>query len=219
MVLTDLNPLIPFKAQVELYKVQNGGMTKTKKLVQEWFNDIKDDKNATNVQEIRMKLLPGHIYTFKYDPVHKLTLPFYDKAPLILHLGTIITKEKKMLDVGINLNFFPYNTKIWLIEKILKAYKKPIYTILNRKNKTKDAKKEKHLTNFNYIEVCKKLLKDKANFFIRSYYPSHRKKTYIFSYEEWLKIIFMPQKYNEIVKEPITEIHRQYKEFVKKLKK
>lgn len=60
------------------------------------------------------KILPGSMYLFRYDPLHKDTLPFYDAYPLIFPF-------KKLPDgmIGLNFHYIPYQWRIKLLDKLM----------------------------------------------------------------------------------------------------
>jgi len=73
------------------------------------------------------KFLPGKIYTFKYDPLYKNKLDFFDKRPVILCNQVFFAKGTKNLILsGLNLNFLPEEIVAQLLSKFYELFDKEI---------------------------------------------------------------------------------------------
>ena len=68
----------------------------------------------TNKEKQTMRMLPGAMYFFSYDPKYKEELPYYDRFPLILCFD--LTDNGMM---GINFHYLPYVARIRLMDKLL----------------------------------------------------------------------------------------------------
>lgn len=72
-------------------------------------------------------LIPGRLYTFKYDPLYKDKLDFYDTRPVILCFKNYIHPTTgNNLQLGINLNFIPSDMRLFVLEAIWKVFEKMI---------------------------------------------------------------------------------------------
>lgn len=87
----------------------------------QWYqNQI---KNLQNLQRktttaLRMKgedrIVPGHLYLFRYDPKFKDELPYYDTLPLVLPFAWTPGGF-----LGINLHYLPYGMRFKLMGALL----------------------------------------------------------------------------------------------------
>jgi hypothetical protein len=59
-------------------------------------------------------IIPGHLYMYVYDPLHKATLPFYDTFPLVFPFR----KEGNNF-WGLNLHYLPYHLRAQLLGKLM----------------------------------------------------------------------------------------------------
>ena len=138
------------------------------------FNDSKDSKSDNTINKHIQFLLPGRIYTYDYDPVTKDILAFYDKHPLVLAIDHKFTKSGKRLDIGINLNFLPFEAKLAIMDVTFKSY--GLYIKGNKILFPKNVDRQRRLP-INY-EIIKRLLGENAKFAIRTYYTHRRSNTY-----------------------------------------
>jgi hypothetical protein len=60
-------------------------------------NGFLDTFERADVKKLRF-FLPGRIYTWKYDPLHKDVLDFYDKRPMVLVHSQFISKEGNVIN-------------------------------------------------------------------------------------------------------------------------
>jgi hypothetical protein len=76
------------------------------------------------VQVNQQKLiLPGKIYTFKYDPLYKDALAYYDKRPIIFCHELRVAKTGNTILCGANLNFLPEQMRVTLLEYYYEQFK------------------------------------------------------------------------------------------------
>lgn len=64
--------------------------------------------------DLKVQILPGHLYMFLYDPKTKATLPHYDMFPLVFPF-------KKTEDgfLGLNMHYLPYQLRIRLLDRLM----------------------------------------------------------------------------------------------------
>lgn len=61
--------------------------------------------------------IPGRMYLYKYDALHKDTLPYWDQYPLIFYIGPSEKPElSKTHFYGINLHYLPYDIRLKLLK-------------------------------------------------------------------------------------------------------
>jgi hypothetical protein len=156
-------------------------------------------------------LQPGKIYVFKYEPDPKQH-PYYDKHPIVLALGKMPAKEG-MMNVGINLSWYPPKARKFIVEEIQKMYKPMIDREI--KKFPLDASKQRS------IEMDLYAMKERLDQFgfswaIRCYLPGRVKDPRVaVAYEHWDKVIKMdqPRIFPEIQGSKIRPLQEIYKEF------
>lgn len=92
-------------------KTSNGAKSNNKSV--KWFTDVMKGvrgHKATRPTE-------GRLYAYVYDAKHKDTLPYWDKYPLIIFLGT-----NKGLFYGLNLHYIPPKARQQMLEELLVRY-------------------------------------------------------------------------------------------------
>jgi hypothetical protein len=67
--------------------------------------------------------IPGRIYTWKYDPLYKDYLDFYDLRPMVLVHSQYISQAGNMIVQGVNLNFLPELQRVQTMEIFYELYK------------------------------------------------------------------------------------------------
>ena len=56
----------------------------------------------------------GHIYLYRYLPLHRATLPFYDQYPVV-----IMVEKKQDGFLGLNLHYLPFAFRATLMDRLL----------------------------------------------------------------------------------------------------
>lgn len=69
-------------------------------------------KDAKALYTNRQRL--GHIYLFRYVPLHRQTLPFYDRYPVV-----IMVEQKQDGFLGLNLHYLPLVFRAMLMDRLL----------------------------------------------------------------------------------------------------
>lgn len=117
----------------------------------------------------------GSMYLFKYDPKHKLTLPYYDIFPLILPFAVDNTDFK-----GFNLHYLPYGARFKLLQQLMKV------------------KEDKFLTARTKLQYSYGMLKESAKFdimkpCIKMYLPPHVRSQFLKIHpKDWMTAVMMP---------------------------
>lgn len=67
-----------------------------------------------NPSQLTMKLMPGKMYMFVYDPVHKQDLPYFDRFPCVL-----LYKRSIYGFSGLNFHYLPYQMRVQLLYRLM----------------------------------------------------------------------------------------------------
>ena len=67
-----------------------------------------------NPAQLTTRLLPGKMYMFRYDPLTKQDLPYYDRFPCVL-----LYKRNISGFSGINLHYLPYQMRVQLLYRMM----------------------------------------------------------------------------------------------------
>jgi hypothetical protein len=68
----------------------------------------------SNPSQNTMRIMPGHLYMYSYDPKGKQTLPYYDMFPMVF-------PYRRTADgfIGLNLHYLPYALRIKLLDRLM----------------------------------------------------------------------------------------------------
>ena len=136
----------------------------------------------------RLLMAAGNLYTFEYlNPKYKGTaqLPWFDKYPLVLSLGPVVTKQG-IRNLGFNLHIVPPKVRIVIICQVFELFKR-LYRYQIFFNKPKSV-------NIKYTVILKALRKYGVDFCVRMYIPRRQRVIVHFPYQEWHKAIFLPSR-------------------------
>ena len=97
--------------------------SKYKAIKKEGFGDTNEESQILRLN----KFIPGKIYTFKYDPIYKDILSFYDTMPL-LFVNNVYHCKNTGNDIvqGVNLNFLPEIIRVKLLNVFYNKFKDEI---------------------------------------------------------------------------------------------
>ena len=151
-------------------------------------------QNPSTYRYTRMLLNQGMLFMFEYkNPKYKGTsvLPWFDKYPLVLSLGPIVTK-KGIRNIGFNLHLLPPKVRIIVLCAVFEIYKRLYrYQIFFKKDNP---------VNINYKIIVKILEKYGVKFAVRMYIPSRMRQIVKFPYNEWHKAVFIPSRGYDSIK-------------------
>lgn len=175
----------------------------------EWYNTARDDRKDTSVERVNLEYFtPGKLYHFRYTPIHKETLPWYDKYPLILSLGQK-HYTNVILETGINLNLLPYDVKIFFLDKVYNDNKSLILEEISHRN-LGQAKRQRSL-NITYESLGSIVDSLYLRFAVRTYYKIKMRASYVISYENWTRMILINEYFfSKIVPEKVYSEYYQY---------
>lgn len=149
-----------------------------------WFRDqvqsLKGDKVKRKMSDFRTRTalpdtLMGSMLFYKYDPKHKLTLPYYDTFPLIILIG-----EYDDGWLGLNLHYLPPGMRATFLTRLMD-------TLNNTKfNKTTRFQATYHILTkaqkYRYFKPC-----------IKRYLNNHvQSKVQLIRPSKWHHAIFLP---------------------------
>lgn len=138
-------------------------------------------------------LYQGGLFAFEYkNPKYKGTknLLYFDKYPLVLSLGPIITKIG-VRNLGFNLHYLPPKIRVVAICRIFELYKK-IYRYNLFFNKEEPV-------SIRYQVIIKAMNQFGIRFSVKMYIPNRINKVVCFPMKDWFKAIFIPsQGYDSI---------------------
>lgn len=167
------NLINSFRSQLKTYSKDKNITANNKSTT--WFREkIKNSIRG----KTSSKFNTGSIYTYVYDAKHKDTLPYWDKFPLIIFLGTSTTKNGVTLLQGLNLHYIPPRARQEFLEELL------IYATTKRK-----------LTSNTRLKINWTMVKNMAGSkeMIKNYLPQNVKgKVVEINPQDWSNIVFLP---------------------------
>lgn len=174
----------------------------------EWLHKI-CFKQPEKYHYKKMLFAQGQLFTFEYfNPKYKNTksLPWFDKYPLVLSLGPVVTKEG-VRNIGFNLHLVPPKIRIIILATVFEIYKKLYrYQIFYKKQGPVQIK---------YEHLAKPLMKYGAGFCVRMYIPNRIRQIVIFPYNEWHNAIFIPSRSYDGIK--ATKLIQAWTKYVRNL--
>lgn len=128
-----------------------------------------DESRLTNVPKV------GNMYLFLYDPKHKDTLPYYDKAPLIF-----VVDYADNGFYGINFHYLPLRLRAKLMDALYEV-----------KNNSKYDDSTKLQISYKILKAASKMRYFKPCF--KRYLFDHKRSQFMYIYpSEWDSAIFLP---------------------------
>jgi hypothetical protein len=173
------------KEQIRQLFKENGGYAGAKRVSTNWFKESLDAREKLDVKYTRKRFEPGKIYVFKYEhPVTQDTMPWWDKAPVVLGLDN---PERDHTDYGLNLNLLPAKFRQEILDQLYTRLHSKIENNIKGSNAS-NAVKQRPLLDLKYAAVKKYLDRFGFGFAIRRYLPNLKKNQAVVSYESWPKI-------------------------------
>jgi hypothetical protein len=145
-------------------------------------------KNPDEFRYNRRLIYAGGLFMFEYkNPKYKGTvhLPWFDKYPLVISLGPVVTKLG-VRNLGFNLHLLPPKIRIIAICAVFELYKKLYrYQIFFKQEKP---------VQIHYKQIVRALDMYGIKFSIRMYIPSRMNQIVFFPIKTWYKAIFIPSR-------------------------
>lgn len=149
---------------------------KRQKESSEWFGTF--IKTAIKTHKVS-KPATGRLYTFGYDAKYKDKLPYWDRFPLIVFLGSGRSKAGNIVFYGLNLHYAPPRARQEFLEELLK-----------RGYGSTDRLSNKTILKVNWNNV--KNMRG-AEHMIKAYLPSHLQTPLAeIAPKDWAKAVWLP---------------------------
>lgn len=165
-------------------------------------------KNPKTYRYGKMILFQGGLFTFEYkNPKYKGTsqLPWFDKFPLVLSLGPVVT-NLGVRNIGFNLHLLPPKIRIVVLVRIFELYKKLYrYQIFFKRDKP---------VQIRYQVIIKALEKFGVKFCVRMYIPSRMRQIVVFPYTDWYRAVFLPSRGYDSIK--AAQLIKEWKDYCRK---
>lgn len=142
----------------------------------EWFGNFL--KTSIRTHKVA-KPATGRLYTFGYDAKYKDTLPYWDRFPMIIFLGSGKSKAGNVVFYGLNLHYAPPKARQEFLEELLK-----------RGYGSTDRLSNKTMLKINWANV--KNMRG-AEHMIKAYLPSHLQTPLAeITPRDWAKAVWLP---------------------------
>jgi hypothetical protein len=186
------------------------------KYIKDPFNDkgFLDTTERISARTLR-EFIPGKIYTFRYDPVYKDLLDYYDMQPIILVCGQWLAETTgNQIVTGINLNFLPEIERVNTLEYYYQSVKDDIdvaYKQTEKNNQVSFIKRALIVLQdlVQIFNVFSRAGKIGYQFAMRNYIiGGNMKNVTLVEYDDWQYIPFIQTK--DIMGASLGEIHKAY---------
>lgn len=175
-----------------------------------WTGGASYEKPQESTRNVN-NFVPGKIYTFEYDPLHADDLDFYDTQPIMLSLGQKLNEDGSVLQLGINLNFIPFNLRKKLLDLVFQKCRGIILDNLGDLNR--DVSNSQRPLPITYAAATLMLEGTGFEFAIRSYYRNRISKAKVVDYEDWFQVLLIDTE--RIIGDSIVNIYNYYNKFRK----
>jgi hypothetical protein len=213
-----------FQGVIELLSIQSktgfGGRevpeSEDSKDAYKWLlAQIKDEKSTRVQQNKDPWLQPGKIYIFKYEAKYKDVLDYWDRHPIVFALGKMQLKSGSIVNVGINISWYPPAFRKQIINRIRTMYEPKYKDAIKSKGQKANEQPPVYVDLF-----ALKLALDPLglSWAIRNYLPQNIKQPKLcICYEDWDKAVRLdqPKIYPEIQgKTSLFEVYEMFKKYV-----
>tara|TARA_R110002060_G_scaffold76925_1_gene87844 strand:+ start:131 stop:736 length:606 start_codon:yes stop_codon:yes gene_type:complete len=171
----DIGEKKSFRERLDGYLKENGGRTGASK---KSYGDIQKAIKKNGAERSNGVLDKGRMYTFRYFNAQRM--PF-DTWPVVIGLG--MSDDGHQL--GINLHYIPYLTRVPFVETFINSYKGSIHeqTIGGKAN---DVRKQRELDYVQYKQVKQSFgMMYNITYAIRQYDLKNIRNPIVLSYENW----------------------------------
>jgi len=197
------------KSPLEVYKEQDN-KGKLRKEAFQFFNEkyfkkpfqehgFLETEERFAVRKMKT-FIPGRIYTWKYNPLYKDFLDYYDTRPMVLVHSQFVAKNGNMIVQGLNLNFLPEKARVQTLEYFFRTFQTDIEEAEKRANQDKPGFLRtawKYLTDWYFtIKIFNKQAKIGYQFAYRNYLLTQMRQPVIIEFEDWEMIpYFIPKEF------------------------
>jgi hypothetical protein len=196
-----------FKDYVLEWEKKYGGAGQAAQYVMEWYEAALADKDDTSVEPFSdSEFTRGKMFKFRYDPVTKDRLSYWDRSPMILALGKSANGK---CELGLNLNFLPKEVRYWMVGEIFKIYKQDIVAKASGKQYRRAYEQEQVDMDFDLLR--KNLGSWGLDFALRQYYIGKTYETSVVCYEDWVKMVMCNwDDYDGTVESDIQKLYQEF---------
>jgi len=161
--------------------------------------DFLETNERLNVKKLKT-FIPGRIYTWKYDPLYKDYLDYYDTRPMVLVHSQFISKSGNMIVQGLNLNFLPEFARVQTLEYFYRTYQHDLQEAEKKVNKDQPGilrSAWKYLTDWYFtLKIFNQQAKIGYQFAYRNYIIKRITQPVIIELEDWEMIpYFVPKEF------------------------
>lgn len=201
------------KEQLDKDRSSYGNDFNAGKASEEWYQNARDDRKDPAVERILggESFESGKMYRFRYSPISKKRLEWYDKYPIIISLGQNIYKDS-IVETGINLNILPYDVKVFFLDRLYQSFFAHINEEISG-SRLGRAKLQKRL-EITYDDISYLSNEFGIKFAIRNYLKRKMRAVYVISYENWTRMLLLDKFYFSN-----TNPRKVYSEYYKYIKK
>lgn len=200
-------------------KEEDQKTTKDAKDAYKWLMAEIQNKESTRVEATKQPYLePGKIYVFKYLPLYKNELDYWDKHPIVLALGNVQGANGKIC-MGLNISWYPPDARKYIVEQIRKMYAASYKAAILQNGNKAIAQKSVTLDLYALKTALDSL---GFSFAIRQYIPSRMQSPKVcICYEDWDKAVKLdqPKIFPELqINNPhysLSNIYLEFKNYVK----
>lgn len=168
-------------------------------------------KNANTYRYSKRMLYQGGFFSFEYkNPKYKgviNVLPWFDKYPLVISLGPVLTNNGPR-NIGFNLHLLPPKIRIIIVCAIFEMYKKLYrYQIFFKQDKP---------VQIYYKDIIKSLEQYGIKFCVRMYIPQRMNQIVRYPIKDWHKAVFVPSRGYDSIR--ADKLIKEWKKFCRKNK-
>lgn len=163
--------------------IRSGQVPARTEAARKWYREVASKQRSINERQLinsdtdRLKqvIKPGSMYMYIYDPKHKETLPYYDRAPLVFPF-----KVERDRFWGINLHYLPLELRAKLMDALYDTRINSRYDESTRLRISYQALNS--AAKFKYFEPC-----------VKQYLLSHMQSKFMYIYpSEWDVALWLP---------------------------
>lgn len=196
-----------FKSYVEDWEKKYGGAGQAASYVMEWYETTLADKEDTAVEPFSDgEFTQGKMFKFRYDPITKNKLSYWDRSPMIIALGK---SDNGKYELGLNLNFLPKEVRYWMVGEIFNVYKQDIVAAADGKYYRRAYEQEQ--VQIDYELLHKNLGSWGLDFALRQYSIGNTQELSVVCYEDWVKMVMCNwNDYDGTVENDVINLYQQY---------
>ena len=146
-------------------------------------NQILSSDNKTN------RILPGRMYMFRYNPIGKKTLPYYDRFPLVFPISVDANSFH-----GINLHYLPHSYRAILMDNLYELISNDRYDLSTKIRMSYNLLNR--MAKFKFFRPC-----------IKRYIIQNKTTDFIYiSPEHWDIALFLPtERFSKASKDKVWQ--------------